>query len=803
MKYIEEENTIRISVRELVATARRRISSVPSHDEDEPHMREASERLRKRLLGNESREELIYSERVGDHLFEIRAFADKIDDMGTDLYTNIYIIAEDDMNPAKPSPTLKAQMRGEGYATAYIYSALTGKKKLKLTIVYIDAQSGEYAEDTESLSERKLETFFKKCTASLSVYAAPEIYRVTERLPSMRSARFPHPKIRDGQSEFIHAAYKNIARGGVLYATAPTGTGKTVSAIYPAMRAMGDGRRDKTFYLTPKETTAIAAVECLNAFAEQGVKLRATVLAAKEKRCKRGSLCKESRTLCPAAECAKIAEATLALYGMGTPVIGAAEIDAVAAEYTVCPYELSLSYAELCDFVICDFNYLFDPTVYIRRFFTEGGNYTFLIDEAHNLPDRAREMYSAEISAAELNADADDSPLGELSEVRRTSRRAMDDLVALLYPYVKEEIRRDSDGKELGAVHISEIPSELYPIFDEQIRLAEDELLINFRAQDEEKNKRIRFLRDRLYKLKRFRNVMEVFDTSYEMFIFYESGDIRAKLYCIDTGKEINKRLGKGSAAIFFSATLTPLYYYKAVLGGDGTADTLEVPSPFDSDSLSVSIMDKISTRYSEREDTLSAVVRAIAAAISARRGNYMIFSPSFAYSEALARAFKTKYPKLKVLEQRRRMSAKERGEFLDEFKSEDKSYLIAFCVMGGVYAEGIDLAGDSLIGAVVVGIGLPGLSYEREAISAYYDERYEEGKQFSYIYPGMNRVLQAAGRVIRREDDRGIIVLIDDRFADPIYKKIVPKLWSGMQFISDPKELKQEIEEFWKRGEN
>jgi Rad3-related DNA helicase len=327
----------------------------------------------------------------------------------------------------------------------------------------------------------------------------------------------------------------------------------------------------------------------------------------------------------------------------------------------------------------------------------------------------------------------------------------------------------------------------------------EEEIYKNLSAKDEEKEKRLKLLYTYYYKLKNFRSVMQSFDSSYEMFIFFEGGEVRAKLFAVDPGREISKRLEKGKAAIFFSATLTPLYYYKSVLGGDGSSETLTVDAPFDPSQLSVCIMDRISTRYSEREDTLLAVCRAIAATVSAKRGNYMVFSPSFAYSEALAEIFARKYPKIKVISQTPDMSRTEKEEFLAEFSKEDKSYLIAFCVMGGIYSEGIDLAGDSLIGAVVVGIGMPGLSYEREAIAAYYDEKYEEGKQFAYIYPGMNRVLQAAGRVIRREDDRGVIVLIDDRFDDPIYKKIIPKLWHNMKFIGDPKELREELDEFWK----
>jgi Rad3-related DNA helicase len=252
-----------------------------------------------------------------------------------------------------------------------------------------------------------------------------------------------------------------------------------------------------------------------------------------------------------------------------------------------------------------------------------------------------------------------------------------------------------------------------------------------------------------------------------------------------------------------FSATLSPLGYYRSVLGGDRSDDTLEVSSPFTPEQLSVSIMNKISTRYSEREQTLLGVCRAIAATVSAKRGNYIIFSPSFAYSEALAEVFRAKYPKLHIISQKKDMTAKEKADFLAKFKKDDKGYLVAFCVMGGIYSEGIDLAGDSLIGAVIVGIGIPSLSYEREAIAEYYQEKYEEGKQYAYIYPGMNRVFQAAGRVIRREDDRGVIVLIDDRFDDPIYKKSLPELWSGVRFIDDAKRLREVLDEFWQDKQN
>ena len=552
------------------------------------------------------------------------------------------------------------------------------------------------------------------------------------------------------------------------------------------------------FYLTPKTTTQEAAKDCLELMAEAGAQIRAVILTAKENACAEGHICRSSRKLCGRSACNKIAEAALALSALGKTVVTLADIRRIADEYFVCPYELSLTYAELCDLVICDINYLFDPVVYIKRFFTEGGRYAFLIDEAHNLHERAREMYSADLTLSEVYAPAEEALLGALSATKKLASSAAAVLSDTLMPYLKDELRQDKDGRLVGAVSLSDIPSRLYSLIDEMLKVSEDEIYINQRADDEESDARLSYLRSYYYKIKKFADIMARFDGGYKMFVFYEGGEIKIRLFCLDTGPVIRERLNKGHGAVLFSATLSPLDYYRAVLGGDRSDDILEVNSPFDPSQLSVCIMDKISTRYSEREDTLNAVCRAVAATVSAKRGNYMVFCPSFAYSEALSKAFSLKYPKIRVITQKRDMSHKEKAEFLSEFKKQDGSYLIAFCVMGGIYSEGIDLAGEELIGAVIVSIGMPALSYEREAIAEYYQEKYEEGKQYAYIYPGMNRVFQAAGRVIRREDDRGVIVLIDDRFDDPLYRKSLPKLWEGVQFIGDAKSLREELDEFW-----
>lgn len=787
LRYDKEKNTVHISVREFVSTARRGISPTLPCDDEEPSFKKPSKAEAELLRGMTSREISLTVD--GEIPLCIHGTA-----VGDGCVT---LVCSTDGTPRRED---KAQVRGEGFLLCYmLYKSSSEKYPPTLSVIYINERDGSTVSVEERPSARKLEDFFGRCLISVKLYARPQVDRVTERLPSMAGMRFPYEHIREGQREFIRTAYKALARGGRLYASAPTGTGKTVSVLYPALKALGDERYDKVFYLTPKTTTAKAAKECIELFATKGAVIRAITLSSKERCCERGLLCRDDRRLCEGSKCNKLPDAVLTLYDKGLAVIGGNEIGEVARKFGICPYELQLAYSELCDVVICDINYLFDPKVYIRRYFTEGGRFAFLVDEAHNLPDRAREMYSAELSTSELRDALLDGRIGEHSALFLEIAEGRDALDELLRPYLREELRERHDGVLAGAVDLSEPPAKLYEIV-ERMTLGAEVALHKLSADKNAERGTLSFVKDLYYKLKKVNDTLQLFDDHFKCFIFQEGDTLRFKLFCLDTGGVIADKLDKGYSAVFFSATLEPINYFKTLLGADGTSDELAVGSPFDPSQLSVSIVDNISTRHSERERTLGAICRTIAATMSARRGNYMIFSPSFEYCEALYNAFRAKYPRIHALCQTRGMTDAERRAFLDAFESDDKNYLVGFCVMGGIYSEGVDLVGDRLIGAVVVGIGMPSLSYEREAMSAYFEDRYEQGKQYAYIYPGMNRVFQAAGRVIRREEDRGVIVLVDDRFADPIYKKSIPSLWKGMRYIDDAKALKERIEGFWRR---
>lgn len=792
MKYNVESKTLTVTVRELVETARR---GIPSHGYDD-------------TVGNSDVLRLIDGGLIPKDAEEcdikctssVAGIPLVIDARGGVITGNaLYTVKEISAERQKPSRDETSIARGIAFIIARILAHKNGYDSVMSTILYVN-ESGKYLTSTsESVNIKNLDLFFDKCTRSFERLSLPEIERLTVRLPSMKSARFPFGHVRDSQHEFITSVYKNLTRGGTLFAAAPTGTGKTVSVLYPAVRALGAGHGDKVFYFTPKNTTANAARECILEMCAHGVKIKAVIISAKERLCKRKTVCRDDKSLCPAGGEGKVAEAALTLYGSGCPVVGEDELTAHAEAFGVCPHELSLTYSELCDIIICDINYLFDPRVRIKRYFQHGGRYFFLIDEAHNLPDRAREIYSADMTDAVLDIPLSSELIGEHSNLRAAAKDTGRRILKLLFPYVKDEIHSDRSGHSFGFANLSEPPYELYDIFAMLVQVAERELLTAVKAKDSLRLERIKLIKSYLDSVRRVHSALEQFDGGYEMFIFFEDGKIRFKLFCIDPSRPIASCLALGAGSVFFSATLTPISYYRSVLGADRSASELEVDSPFDSSQLSVTVMDKISTRLRERDDTLLSVCKVIAACVSAKRGHYIVFSPSFSYSEALAKIFSAKYPRIAVLNQTQNMSGAQKREFLSRLEGSADSYLVAFCVTGGIFAEGIDLVGDRLIGAVIVGIGIPAVTCEREAIAAYYNEKCDEGKQYAYIYPGMNRIFQAAGRVIRREDDRGAVVLIDDRFADPIYGKCIPRLWHDMAFCDTAQALRARLDEFWR----
>lgn len=790
MKYSSALRAISISASEWSDVACRLISGVPAAEEDET-ARLAHSELTAKLVEAPKPRDLRYCMMLGGVPTQLFGRLDHADGR------EVTLVRESTINGHRPPRELRARVRGELFTLAYIYSRKKRLRSLTVTAIYYDPRKDIHVRQREEVTSELLTAFFKRCRRKVAVFSRPERDRVMKRLPSMQKLRFPFDKVREGQGELVRTVYRSIARGSHLLAEAPTGTGKTVSVIYPAVRALGDGRCDKVFYLTPKTTIARAAMDCIEMLVDGGADIRAVRISAKDKVCPNGMLCRSGMGRCHYSA-GDIGEAVLALYDSGKAVTDTDDIIRTARERGICPYELSLCYSEVADIIICDINYFFDPVVYLRRYFDTEGEFVLLVDEAHNIESRAREMYSAELAISSLDLAATSPLLASTARLKEELYRGADKLDDLFMPYLAEDIRTDENGVRVGAAHLSEIPSKMYTIVGDMISYAEEELSYCYADTDDGAKERIALIREVYYGLRRFSDAIERFDEGYRLLIFFRDGQITLRILCIDTGRVMATRLRRARSAIFFSATLEPASYYAQTIGLK-ERDFISVRSPFAPEALSVSIMDTISTRYSERERTLPAVAQVIAATLSARRGHYMVYAPSFEYAEALYSAFTAKYPTIRAVLQKRTMRDSEREKFLREFYDSVGSYLVGFCVMGGIYSEGIDLAGESLIGAIVVGIGMPSLSYEREAIAEYYGDKLDEGKQYAYVYPGMNKVFQAAGRVIRRESDRGVIVLIDDRFADPIYKKNIPKLWRGMRYTADAKALKNDLDAFWR----
>jgi Rad3-related DNA helicase len=466
----------------------------------------------------------------------------------------------------------------------------------------------------------------------------------------------------------------------------------------------------------------------------------------------------------------------------------------IAAKYKVCPYELSLDVSEHCDVIIGDYNYVFDPMVYLRRYFAPseaiGGKSVFLIDEAHNMADRARDMYSAELRCTPLEALA-----SLLDERDARTVDALDGVAALMRGmrvHCRDNLTRDDDGNDRG-FYLSRSPltqfnekiSALYAVLDRWLQEhREDDLAPRFAEIS--------------YAIKEYLCILEHYDDRYLSYVLLEGGEVTVRLYCLDPSYVLDVALSRGSAAVLFSATLTPLSYFMDLLGGRDGAKHLSLSSPYERDNLGLFAVESISTRYEHRAMSAEEIARCIAATASGKRGNYMVYFPSYQYMEVVLRAFRARYPRVTTIVQKKGMYGRERDEFLEAFKADRGVLRVGFCVLGGSFSEGVDLPGDRLIGSIIVGVGLQGLSNEGNILQEYYQNKTEMGYEYAYLYPGMNRVLQAAGRVIRRDEDVGVVVLIDDRYATPAYTELFPPHWRHIQYAGCAENLAEMVREFW-----
>ena len=690
----------------------------------------------------------------------------------------------------------------------YIYARRHALDKLVIQLAYLELETGKVTELRQSCSFAELSDFFAATTAIYLDWLRERHQWCQERDQSIRALAFPFPAYRPGQRDLAVAAYRVLTNGGRLFLVAPTGIGKTISVLFPAVKALGEGKLERIFYLTARTVGRTIAEKSLADLRQGGLKLRTVTLTAKEKVCVRAGQPCDPQT-CPMA---------IGYYDRVKPAIRDAlerkeinrsTLEAVAQKHQVCPFELSLDVSVWADAVICDYNYVFDPQVYLRRHFGEGGGqYAFLVDEAHNLVDRAREMFSADLDGREI------------LEVRRAIKQAA--------PRCAKALAKLNSGmRKLGSptvdsdepVEVSD-PSVELNLFPAQAAMVRDkkngirtshefpetltELLESALAEAETwlaRNESAEFREDLLalyFRLHSFRRTAELYDERYVTII--ENGpSVKVRLFCLDPSNLLRQALKRGHAAIFFSATLTPMDYYRTLLGGTPEDPGLQLPSPFPPENLAVFIQDRIQTHFKGRAESLGEVVAAIGTLVQGRRGNYLIYFPSYQYLNAVLQEFQACHPAVSVLVQRPGMTEPERDAFLSAFSVEHGETLAGFAVLGGIFGEGIDLVGERLIGAVIVGVGLPQLCVERDLIRDYFQQQNAAGFDYAYTFPGMNRVLQAIGRVIRSETDHGVVLLIDARFNELRYRRLFPAWWRSV-LVRNSGELREAVGGFWKQ---
>lgn len=663
---------------------------------------------------------------------------------------------------------------------AYIYAVQNSLKCIDVQMTYCQMETEEIRRFCQEFEFQELQTWFQDLVTQYEKWAKFEIEWRNVRNDSIRQIEFPFP-YREGQRDLVTSVYRTILRKKKLFIQAPTGVGKTMATVFPAVRAVGEGLGEKIFYLTAKTIMRTVAEQAFSLLKEKGLLYKTITLTAKEKIC----FCEEAECnpdACPYAK-GHFDRVNDAVFDLITHSGDWSRevLEEQAKKHMVCPFEMSLDVSNWADAVICDYNYAFDPQAHLKRFFSESGKgeYLFLIDEAHNLVERGREMYSASLYKEDL------------LEVRKLVKAEDPKLAKGLSECNQQflELKRVCEHYQI-LKSVSHIALKLMNVLSKLEDYLEE-------CKDAEKKKRVL---DFYFAVRSFLNIHDIMDENYVIFSeMMEDGRFQIKLFCVNPAVNLQNYLEQGNSTIFFSATLLPVHYYKKLLSVEKEDYAVYAHSSFPQENKFLFIGTDVSTRYTRRgESTYQRFARYIAVMAEQKKGNYMAFFPSYRFLEEVHTCFlECVDHEVDSICQVSYMDEEQRKEFLEEFEQEREKSLVAFCVMGGIFSEGIDLTDDKLIGAVIAGTGLPQVCTEREILKQYFNAADMDGFDYAYLYPGMNKVLQSAGRVIRTESDRGVILLLDDRFRAMRYREVFPREWQQYQ-LGSVKNLEQEIRTFW-----
>jgi DNA excision repair protein ERCC-2 len=654
------------------------------------------------------------------------------------------------------------------WAQAQLYCYMVAKERglsqMRIQLTYIQVVTGEEKRFRRTVPFSELESCVLEILSRYSPYASLRMNNRHRRDSSIHSLSFPFDSYREGQRKLAGAVYQTMKEGQKLFAKAPTGIGKTVSTLFPSVKAIGEGLLERLFYLTARTTTRTAAEQALGLMQSKGLSIQSVTLTAKDK------ICFQEKVSCRKEDCSfadghydRLNEGIIDMLSHET-LMDRTVIEYYARKHHLCPFEFSLDAAYAVDVIICDYNYVFDPRVSLKRLFEEQKKKTaLLVDEAHNLVDRGREMFSAITGKKEFL---------ELQRGYKDKNNTIYEASRAVNQYF---IHLKKECGEAKRKLWKEPPEELIDLLEPFVQAAEQELQGIGHGEAESRQ----LLLETYFVAQNMIRISKLYDERYVTYAEVTTKGITIKMFCMDPSFLL-AQAGKGfRSTIFFSATLSPLQYYRDMLGAGEDDYSVSVPSPFHREQLDVRI-EPLSTRYRDRENTREQLVLLLSQMVREHVGNYLIFFPSYQYLQNVYEHFRSENSDLATIVQGTGMAEEEREDFLACFRADNPETLVAFAVLGGIFSEGIDLQGDRLNGVAVVGVGLPQLGMERDLIKDYFNRTGKNGYDYAYVYPGMNKVQQAGGRLIRSEQDTGILMLVDDRFLQSQYQHLLPEEWKG-----------------------